>query len=87
MKSTSPTFSTASTIDATSSTVQPQIVHSTTRTNSMPSWRGYLPMNFEPMTTDQNQITSHFSQKVFLGGIPPVLTEGKLIKNFILLFF
>ncbi len=76
MASTSPTYSTASTIDVTSSTVQPQVVHSTTRTNSMPSWRGYLPMTFEPMPIDQNQITSHFSQKVFLGGIPAVLTEG-----------
>ncbi|CAF4547436.1 unnamed protein product, partial [Rotaria sp. Silwood1] len=25
---------------------QPQIVHSTTRSNTMPSWRGYLPMKF-----------------------------------------
>ena len=54
----------------------PQVVHSATRTNSMPSWRGYLPMKFEPMTIDQYQITSHFSQKVFLGGIPAELTEG-----------
>jgi hypothetical protein len=42
----------------------------------MPSWRGYLPMKFEPMTMDQYQINTHFSQKVFLGGIPPELTEG-----------
>ncbi|CAF0789877.1 unnamed protein product, partial [Rotaria sordida] len=26
---------------------QPQIVHSTTRSNTMPSWRGYLPIKFE----------------------------------------
>jgi hypothetical protein len=48
----------------------------------MPSWRGYLPMKFEPMIMDQYQITSHFSQKVFLGGIPAELTEGKSIKYF-----
>jgi hypothetical protein len=42
----------------------------------MPTWRGYLPMKFEPMVMDQYQITSHFSQKVFLGGIPAELTEG-----------
>jgi hypothetical protein len=52
---------------------QPQVVHSAGRSNSMPSWRGFLPMKFEPMTTDQYQ---HVSQKVFLGGIPPELTEG-----------
>jgi len=55
---------------------QPQVVHSASRSNSMPSWRGYLPMKFEPMTMDQYQITAHYSQKVFLGGIPPELTEG-----------
>jgi hypothetical protein len=33
-------------------------------------------MKFEPITMDQYQITSHFSQKVFLGGIPPEITEG-----------
>ena len=56
--------------------VQPQAVQSASRTNSMPTWRGYLPMRFEPMTMDQYQMTSHFSQKVFLGGIPAELTEG-----------
>jgi hypothetical protein len=55
---------------------QPQVVHSASRSNSMPSWRGYLPMKFEPMAMDQYQITAHYSQKVFLGGIPPELTEG-----------
>lgn len=30
---------------------------------------------------DQYQITSHFSQKVFLGGIPAELTEGKQKKR------
>ncbi len=55
---------------------QPQLVHSAGRSNSMPSWRGYLPIKFEPMTMDQYQINTHFSQKVFLGGIPPELTEG-----------
>jgi hypothetical protein len=58
---------------------QPQVVHSAGRPNSMPSWRGYLPMKFEPITMDQYQITTHFSQKVFLGGIPPELTEGLLL--------
>ncbi|CAF2719459.1 unnamed protein product [Rotaria sp. Silwood2] len=53
----------------------PQLVHSANRSNSMPSWRGYLPMKFEPMLMDQYQITSNFSQKVFLGGIPAELTE------------
>ena len=57
---------------------QPQVVHSTGRSNSMPSWRGYLPMKFEPMTMDQYQVNTHFSQKVFLGGIPPELSEGML---------
>ena len=54
-----------------------QVVHSAGRPHSMPSWRGYLPMKFEPITMDQYQITSHFSQKVFLGGISAELTEGK----------
>ncbi|CAF3399366.1 unnamed protein product [Rotaria sp. Silwood1] len=58
---------------------QPQIVHSTTRSNTMPSWRGYLPMKFEPITSDQYQITTQFSQKVFLGGIPSELTEAELL--------
>jgi hypothetical protein len=58
---------------------QPQVVHSAGRSNSMPSWRGYLPMKFEPMTIDQYQITTHFSQKVFLGGIPAELTEAELL--------
>ena len=65
MSSTSPTY-----------VNQPQVVQNANRTNSMPTWRGYLPMKFEPMTIDQYQITSHFSQKVFLGGIPAELTEG-----------
>jgi hypothetical protein len=55
---------------------QPQVVQNATRSNSMPTWRGYLPMKFEPMVMDQYQITSHFSQKVFLGGIPAELAEG-----------
>ncbi|CAF3686460.1 unnamed protein product [Rotaria sp. Silwood1] len=57
----------------------PQLVHSTNRSNSMPSWRGYLPMKFEPMLMDQYQMTSNFSQKVFLGGIPAELTEAELL--------
>ncbi len=52
------------------------MVHSAGRSTSMPSWRGYLPMKFEPITMDQYQITTHFSQKVFLGGIPSELNEG-----------
>jgi hypothetical protein len=52
---------------------QPQVIYSGSRSNSMPSWRGYLPKKFELMTIDQYQ---HFSQKVFLGGIPRELTEG-----------
>jgi hypothetical protein len=58
---------------------QPQVVHSAGRSSSMPSWRGYLPMKFEPITMDQYQITTHFSQKVFLGGIPSELTEAELL--------
>ncbi|CAF2801570.1 unnamed protein product [Rotaria sp. Silwood2] len=58
---------------------QPQIVHSTTRSNTMPSWRGCLPMKFEPITLDQYQVTTNFSQKVFLGGIPSELTEAELL--------
>jgi len=62
---------------------QAQVVHSAGRSNSMPSWRGHLPMKFEPMAMDQYQIITHFSQKVFLGGIPPELTEGSsLITDF-----
>jgi hypothetical protein len=57
----------------------PQVIYSANRSNSMPSWRGYLPMKFEPMIMDQYQITSHFSQKVFLGGIPAELTEAELL--------
>ncbi len=55
---------------------QAQMVHSAARSNSMPSWRGHLPITFQPITIDQYQINTHFSQKVFLGGIPPELTEG-----------
>ena len=55
-----------------------QVVQTAGRPHSMPSWRGYLPMKFEPLTVDQYQTTSHFSQKVFLGGIPAELTEGKM---------
>jgi hypothetical protein len=51
---------------------QPQVIYSASRPNSMPSWRGYLPKKFE-LTMDQYQ---HFSQKVFLGGIPREFTEG-----------
>ncbi|CAF0780999.1 unnamed protein product [Adineta ricciae] len=58
---------------------QPQVIHTANRSNPMPSWRGYLPMRFEPMTMDQYQINTHFSQKVFLGGIPPELTEAELL--------
>jgi hypothetical protein len=83
MSPASPTYDIASSIDRTN----PQVVHNTSRATSMPSWRGYLPMKFEPMTIDQYQITSHFSQKVFLGGIPAELTEGKLIKNLFLFPF
>ncbi|CAF3780274.1 unnamed protein product [Rotaria sordida] len=57
----------------------PQLIHSANRSNSMPSWRGYLPMKFEPMLMDQYQMTSNFSQKVFLGGIPTELTEAELL--------
>lgn len=63
----------------------PQVVQTANRTNSMPTWRGYLPMKFEPMTMDQYQMTSHFSQKVFLGGIPAELTEGKSNRTFSLI--
>ena len=38
-------------------------------------------MKFESMTIDHYQMTSHFSQKVFLGGIPAELTEGKVEKE------
>lgn len=54
---------------------------SSNRTSSMPTWRGYLPMKFEPITMDQYQMTSHFSQKVFLGGIPAELTEGSIDRS------
>ncbi|CAM4768116.1 unnamed protein product [Rotaria magnacalcarata] len=57
----------------------PQLVHSANRTNSMPSWRGNLPMKFEPMMMDQYQMTSHYSQKVFLGGISAELNEAELL--------
>jgi hypothetical protein len=55
---------------------QPQVVHSASRPNSMPSWRGYLPMQFDPVTMGQYQMITQFSQKVFLGGIPAELIEG-----------
>ena len=58
-----------------------QVVQSTGRPHSMPSWRGYLPMKFEPVSMDQYPLTSHFSQKVFLGGIPAELTEGESNSN------
>ncbi|CAF1264549.1 unnamed protein product [Adineta steineri] len=58
---------------------QAQVVHSSGRSNSMPSWRGYLPMKFEPLAIDQYQTTIQFSQKVFLGGIPTELTEAELL--------
>jgi len=54
----------------------PQLIYSANRSNSMPFWRGYLPMKFELTAMDQYQRTSHFSQKVFLGGISAELTEG-----------
>jgi hypothetical protein len=85
MSSTSPNYNTAQenrvNIVGTGPIIQaqssiPQVVQNANRTNSMPSWRGYLPMKFEPITIDQYQMTSHFSQKVFLGGIPAELTEG-----------
>jgi len=69
--STSPTYGAQST--------SAQVVQSTGRPHSMPSWRGYLPMKFESMTIDHYQMTSHFSQKVFLGGIPAELTEAELL--------
>jgi hypothetical protein len=55
---------------------RPQAVQNTSRSNSMPSWRGSLPMKFDPLIVNQYQITPRFSQKVFLGGIPSELTEG-----------
>jgi len=60
---------------------QPQVVHTAGRANSMPSWRGYLPIRFEPINIDIDhyQIATHFSQKVFLGGIPAELTEAELL--------
>lgn len=64
-----------------------QVVHSAGRPHSMPSWRGYLPMKFEPITMDQYQITSHFSQKVFLGGISAELTEGKRERERLMISF
>ena len=80
MSSTSPTYGMAQenrlNIVGTGPIIQPQVIQSSSRSNSMPSWRGHLPMKFEPMTIDQYQVTSHFSQKVFLGGIPAELTEG-----------
>jgi len=59
------------------------MVQSGGRNNSMPTWRGYLPIKFESMATDQYQLMPHFSQKVFLGGIPSELTEGTVIHYFI----
>ena len=41
---------------------------STGRSNSVSAWRGYLPI--------KPQVITQFSQKIFLGGIPPELTEG-----------
>ena len=57
----------------------PQVVHSATRTNTMPNWRGHLPMQHEPVTIDEYQITASFSRKAFLGGIPTDLSEGDLL--------
>jgi hypothetical protein len=67
------------------SQAQPQILRSTGRSNSMPTWRGHLPTKLEPMIMDQYQNTTHFSQKVFLGGIPPELTEGLSFSLFLFL--
>ncbi|CAF2075777.1 unnamed protein product [Rotaria magnacalcarata] len=53
---------------------QPQVVHSTTRSNTMPTWRGHLPVVMESYQTPTN-----FSQKVFLGGIPAELSEAELL--------
>ena len=55
----------------------PQVFRSAGRTNSMASWRGYLPTRFERMALDP--ITSYYSQKLFLGGIPAEVTEGRFI--------
>ncbi|CAF3707435.1 unnamed protein product [Rotaria socialis] len=57
----------------------PQVVHSTTRSNTMPNWRGHLPMQHEAVTIDEYQITASFSRKVFLGGIPAELSEAELL--------
>ncbi|CAF3424802.1 unnamed protein product [Rotaria socialis] len=53
---------------------QPQIVHSTTRSNTMPNWRGHLPI-----VTESYQTPTNFSQKVFLGGVPAELNEAELL--------
>jgi len=83
MSSTSPTYSMGQenrlNIVGTGPIIQPQpsmpqVIQSANRSNSMPSWRGQLPM-----TIDQYQVASHFSQKVFLGGIPAELTEAELL--------
>jgi len=62
---------------------QIQIIQSKGRNNSMPTWRGYMPIRTEPTTSDQYSIAPQFSQKVFLGGIPSELTEGTAIHYFI----
>ena len=43
----------------------------------MPTWRGHLPLKPHTIPFDPHQISAHFSQKIFLGGIPPELTEGQ----------
>ncbi|CAM4792220.1 unnamed protein product [Rotaria magnacalcarata] len=63
----------------------PQVVHSTTRSNTMPNWRGHLPMQHEPVTIDEYQITASFSRKVFLGGIPAELSEDILAELLLVL--
>ncbi|CAF4994965.1 unnamed protein product, partial [Rotaria socialis] len=76
MSSTPPNYETGPIVQQSPA---PQLVHSANRTNSMPSWRGNLPMKFEPMMMDQYQMTGHYSQKVFLGGIPAELNEAELL--------
>ena len=58
---------------------QPQILYTSARSNTIPLWRGHLPVNLRLIHLNSRQITTHFSRKVFLGGIPAELTEGKSI--------
>lgn len=54
------------------------LTHRPLESSSLPTWHGNIPMKSEPTTMDQYQTTNHFSQKVFLGGIPAELTEAEL---------